>query len=43
MGRFLIALLALALIAGPASAWGPQGHEVVASIADKALTPVARN
>lgn len=36
-----VALFA-ALIASPALAWGPQGHEIVAAVALRDLTPVAR-
>src|SRR3954471_12962843 len=38
------ALLALLLIAapGPAFAWGAQGHEIVAAMALRELTPAAR-
>lgn len=42
MRRFLLVLMAMMLSVGPASAWGPQGHDVVASIGEKALTPAAR-
>ena len=32
----------LFLTAGPAPAWAPEGHQVVAAIAERELTPVAR-
>lgn len=35
-------VLALACIALPAHAWGPQGHRLVARLADAELTPAAR-
>ncbi|MBP7009356.1 MAG: hypothetical protein KBC66_06115 [Kiritimatiellae bacterium] len=38
----LCAALALAVLASPARAWGPEGHEIVADIAEHYLTPVAR-
>lgn len=41
MWRILAALLLL-LLAGPALAWGPQGHEVVAVIASQHLSGTAR-
>jgi hypothetical protein len=37
----LVALFA-ALVASPAWAWGPQGHEIVAAVALRELTPTAR-
>lgn len=35
-------LLALALLAAPASAWGPTGHRIVAGLAERDLHPAAR-
>lgn len=40
--KFLIPA-ALILLAVPAQAWGPQGHEIVALIAANELTPAARS
>jgi hypothetical protein len=39
---FLCAALAGLVLAGPAGAWGPEGHEIVAEIALYYLTPIAR-
>lgn len=41
MRRFVLALLATALTAAPAFAWGKTGHRVVAQIADRYLTDEA--
>lgn len=37
-----IVFVAMACVAVPASAWGPNGHAIVADIAEAHLTPVAR-
>ena len=44
MKRFLIPFLSIALLFDftSASAWGPIGHDVVASIAEQNLTPKAK-
>lgn len=42
MNRSLLLVLALVLVAAPASAWGPRGHRLVAELAAAALTPAAR-
>lgn len=40
--RKLFLVLAAALLPAPAWAWGPQGHEIIAAIAEAHLTPAAR-
>jgi hypothetical protein len=41
--KFLLFICAPLMAPLPASAWGPQGHEIVASIALRELTPAARD
>jgi hypothetical protein len=38
----VLALVGIAALSVPASAWGPQGHRLVARIAEKQLSSVAR-
>ena len=40
--RRLFSCLLLLSLAAPASAWGPQGHEIAASLAERQLRPAAR-
>ena len=40
--RPFVILTALAVAASPAMAWGPQGHRVIAEVAERRLTPAAR-
>jgi hypothetical protein len=42
MRRLLPALAVVLLLVRPAFAWGPDGHEVIATIAEKALSSTAR-
>jgi hypothetical protein len=42
LGAFGAALLCLSFLGGTASAWGPQGHVVIAMVAEDRLTPNAR-
>jgi hypothetical protein len=42
LARTMIALCLLATAAGKAGAWGPQGHVIVATLAEQRLTPKAR-
>src|SRR3982751_904891 len=39
----LLAGLIWAMLAAPAAAWAPQGHEIIAAIARAHLTPAARS
>ena len=41
--RWAFFLLALAVLPASAPAWGPEGHEIVAAIALRRLTPAARD
>jgi|GEM_PF-1690537 len=41
-GVYLLALLFALLASGPAAAWGPDGHEAIALIAQDNLTPAAK-
>jgi hypothetical protein len=42
MGGLGLALVGIAALSLPASAWGPQGHRLVARVAEKQLTSAAR-
>jgi len=41
--KFPLVIVLLLLGASPAWAWGPQGHEIIAAIALRELTPAARS